>query len=335
MDAAFREPGILIVEGEYTTGAQEHLYIENNGAIAAYSETEGVTFWGSLQCPFYAHKALMAVTGLPEDKVRVIQVETGGAFGGKEDYPSMIGAHAALLAMKSGRPVKIIYDRMEDMAATTKRHPSRARHRTAVTKDGKLLAADIEFCLDGGAYSTLSSTVLSRGHDSLGRRVLLAEYPRAVEGLCDQHAAARGVSRIRRAPGLFATERHMDRVAKAVGLTPEEFRRRNLLRTGETTSTGQEIHQQIDLPGWMERALTPCRVLRKEGPVRSPEPGQSAQEGYRVRRFPSRRGIYRLGRALPQFAGWRRCDCGWSHPRACVEHGVWARHEYDSLPDRS
>ncbi|HZD48995.1 MAG TPA: xanthine dehydrogenase family protein, partial [Silvibacterium sp.] len=163
VDAVFAQPDIIVVEGEYTTGAQEHLYIENNGAIAAYTEQDGVTYWGSLQCPFYAHKSLMGVTGLPEDKIRVIQVETGGAFGGKEDYPSMIGAHAALLAMKSGRPVKIIYDRMEDMAATTKRHPSRARHRTAVTKDGKLLAADIEFCLDGGAYSTLSSTVLSRG----------------------------------------------------------------------------------------------------------------------------------------------------------------------------
>src|SRR5208283_3615224 len=163
VDAAFAHPGIVIVEGEYSTGAQEHLYIENNGAIAAYSERDGVTLWGSLQCPFYAHKSLLGVTGLPEDKVRVIQVETGGAFGGKEDYPSMIGAHAVLLAMKSGRSVKIIYDRMEDMAATTKRHPSRARHRTAVTKDGKLLAMEIDFVIDGGAYATLSAVVLSRG----------------------------------------------------------------------------------------------------------------------------------------------------------------------------
>jgi xanthine dehydrogenase molybdopterin-binding subunit B len=96
-----------IVEGEYATGAQEHLYIENNGAIAVYSVDEGLTVWGSLQCPFYVHKSLVKMTGLPEEKVRVVQVETGGAFGGKEDYPSMIGAHAALLAMKSGKPVKI------------------------------------------------------------------------------------------------------------------------------------------------------------------------------------------------------------------------------------
>ena len=80
-----------IVEGEYRTGAQEHLYIENNGAIAEYSDAAGVMVWGSLQCPFYVHKSLMAVFNLPEDKVRVIQTETGGAFGGKE-APSFAGA---------------------------------------------------------------------------------------------------------------------------------------------------------------------------------------------------------------------------------------------------
>jgi CO/xanthine dehydrogenase Mo-binding subunit len=255
VDAAFAREDVLIVEGEYTTSAQEQLYIENNGVIASYSEEEGLTVWGSLQCPFYVHKSLLGVTGLAEDKVRVIQVETGGAFGGKEDYPSMIGAHAALLAMKSDHPVKIIYDRMEDMAATTKRHPSRTRHRTAVTREGKLVAADIEFCLDGGAYSTLSSTVLSRGTiHSVGPYFWpnIRVRSRAYATNTPPHGAFRGFG----APqSLFATERHMDRIAKALGMTPEEFRRRNLLRTGETTGTGQTIHQQINLEGWMERAL--------------------------------------------------------------------------------
>ncbi|MGA7321351.1 MAG: molybdopterin cofactor-binding domain-containing protein, partial [Candidatus Sulfotelmatobacter sp.] len=134
-----------IVEGEYTTGAQEQLYIENNGMIATFDGTQGITVWGSLQCPYYIHKALMALCNLPAEKVRVVQKETGGAFGGKEEYPSMIAAHAALLAIKSGKPVKIIYDRMEDMTATTKRHPSRTHHRTAVSRDGKILGGEIEF----------------------------------------------------------------------------------------------------------------------------------------------------------------------------------------------
>jgi len=157
--------------------------------------------------------------------------------------------------MKSQRPVKIIYDRMEDMAGTTKRHPSRTRHRTAVTQDGKLLAADIEFYLDGGAYATLSSTVLSRGTIHAGGAYYwpnIRVRSKAYATNTPPHGAFRGFG----APqALFATERHMDCVARAMGLSPEEFRRRNLLRTGETTSTGQEIRQQINLPGWMELAL--------------------------------------------------------------------------------
>ena len=152
-----------VVEGEYRTGAQEQLYIENNGMISSYDAAEGITVWGSLQCPYYVHKALMALCSLPAEKVRIVQMETGGAFGGKEEYPSMIAAHAALLAIKSGRPVKMVYDRAEDMAATTKRHPSRTRHRTAVSAEGKILGGEIEFTIDGGAYATLSSVVLSRG----------------------------------------------------------------------------------------------------------------------------------------------------------------------------
>jgi CO/xanthine dehydrogenase Mo-binding subunit len=141
----------FIVEGEYRTGAQEQLYIEPQGMMAQASVSEGVTVWGSLQCPYYAHKALARLFGLPKECVRVVQMETGGGFGGKEEYPSMIACHAALLAWKSGKPVKIVYDRAEDMVATTKRHPSCTRHRTAVTRDGKLLAMDVVFTIDGGA----------------------------------------------------------------------------------------------------------------------------------------------------------------------------------------
>src|SRR5260370_21730467 len=153
----------LVVEGTYSTGAKEQLYIENNGMIAVANPAEGVTVWGSMQCPYYIHKALRRLFNLPEDKIRVVQLETGGGFGGKEEYPSMLAGHAALLAWKSGKPVKIVYDRAEDMVATTKRHPSITRHRTAVSKEGKLLGMDIDFTIDGGAYATLSAVVLSRG----------------------------------------------------------------------------------------------------------------------------------------------------------------------------
>ena len=162
VDAAWKDAA-HIVEGEYRTGGQEQLYIETNGVVATANPDDGITIWGSMQCPYYVHKALLKPFPLPAEKIRVIQMETGGGFGGKEEYPSMIAGHAALLSWKSDRPVKMIYDRAEDMVATTKRHPSRTRIRTAVSREGKLLALDIEFDIDGGAYATLSSVVLSRG----------------------------------------------------------------------------------------------------------------------------------------------------------------------------
>jgi CO/xanthine dehydrogenase Mo-binding subunit len=244
-----------IVEGEYRTGAQEQLYIENNGIIAEFDPAHGITVWGSLQCPYYVHKALMNLCNLPAEKVRVVQVETGGAFGGKEDYPSMIAGHAALLAIKSGRPVKITYDRLEDMAATTKRHPSRTRHRTAVTKDGKILGGTIDFTIDGGAYTTLSPVVLSRGAIHAGGPYYWPNVricAKAVATNVPPHGAFRGFG----APqSLFAMERHMDRIAQVVGLLPMEVRRRNFLRPGQMTTTEQAVREPIDLGKLLDRAL--------------------------------------------------------------------------------
>jgi CO/xanthine dehydrogenase Mo-binding subunit len=256
VDAALGRDDVLVVEGEYATGAQEQLYIEPNGMIAAVDARQGgVTVWGSMQCPYYIQKALMRAFDLPAEQARVVQMETGGGFGGKEEYPSILALHAALLARKSGRPVKIIYDRAEDMAATTKRHPSRTRHRTAVTREGKVLALDIDFVLDGGAYSTLSQVVLSRGcihaagpYDVENVRI----HGRAMATNAPPHGAFRGFG----APqSLFALERQMDAVARRVGLPPEELRRRNFVRRGQTLATGQVVRDDVDLGGMLDRAL--------------------------------------------------------------------------------
>ena len=254
----------FIVEGEYTTGAQEQLYIEPNGMVAVASPEQGVIVWGSMQCPYYVHKALTKLFGLSDDRVRVIQTETGGGFGGKEEYPSMIAAHAALLAWKSGKPVKVIYDRSEDMAATTKRHPARIRHRTAVSREGKLLGMDIDFAIDGGAYATLSSVVLSRGsihaagpYDCPHVRI----RSQAVATNAPPHGAFRGFG----APQVFfALERHINKVAGAVGLSPEELRRRNFLHKGDCTATGQEIREDVDLNGLLDRALSEADYHNKQ-----------------------------------------------------------------------
>jgi CO/xanthine dehydrogenase Mo-binding subunit len=244
-----------VIEGHYETGAQEQLYIENNGVIAVANPDDGLTIWGSMQCPYYVQKALMTIFDLPAEKVRIIQTETGGGFGGKEEYPSMIAAHAALLAWKSGQPVKLIYDRSEDMAATTKRHPSRTHHRTAVGKDGKLLGMEIDFVIDGGAYATLSSVVLSRGTIHAAGPYSCTNVrirSRAMATNTPPNGAFRGFG----APqSIFALERHMNRVAAAVGLTSEEFRCRNFLHAGDTTATGQVIRENVDLGALLGRAL--------------------------------------------------------------------------------
>ncbi|MGH7392308.1 MAG: xanthine dehydrogenase family protein molybdopterin-binding subunit, partial [Candidatus Rokuibacteriota bacterium] len=245
----------LVVEAAYETGAQEHVYIEPQGMIAEPRGDGGVVIRGSLQCPYYVQPAVAAVLGVPPSQVRVIQTPTGGGFGGKEEYPSVIACHAALLARKAGRPVKIVYERGEDMRATTKRHPSRVHHRVGVTRDGRLVALATDFVLDGGAYVTLSPVVLSRGliHAPgpyrwpslrVRGRVLATNHP--------PHGAFRGFG----APqSIFALEVHLDRVARELDVDPVELRRRNLLRPGDTTATGQRVDPGVDPLAVLDRAL--------------------------------------------------------------------------------
>jgi CO/xanthine dehydrogenase Mo-binding subunit len=274
-----------IVDGEYRTSAQEHLYIENNGVIAEWNIETGVTVWGSLQCPFYVHKSLLSVLDLPEDKVRVIQTETGGAFGGKEDYPSVLAAHAALLARKSGHPVKMVYDRMEDLAATTKRHPSRIRHRTALDLDGKLLAMAIDLATDGGAYSTLSSTVLSRATlHSPGPYVCPNVRVRSHSWATNTvpYGAFRGFG----APqAIFAVERHMDEIAAAIGIDPIELRRRNFLHDGDTTATEQLMRDPVILDQLLDRALAESDYDAKRARFARENPNSPVKRGMGISAF--------------------------------------------------
>ena len=279
VDGAFEDADLVIVEGEYSTGAQEQLYIEPNGMIADFDAKSGLTVWGSMQCPYYIHGALAALLDLPESRVRIVQMETGGGFGGKEEYPTVIAGHAALLAWKSGKPVKMVYGRAEDMAATTKRHPSRTRHRTAVTRDGRLVAMDVEFTIDGGAYCTLSPVVLSRGtihaagpYECPNVRI----RGRAVKTNVPPNGAFRGFG----APqSIFALERHMDRIAKTLDIDPAELRRRNFVRTGDTLAVGQTIREPVDMEALLARALQLSDYHAKRREFARTEPGAAVRKG--------------------------------------------------------
>jgi CO/xanthine dehydrogenase Mo-binding subunit len=252
----------LVVEGEYRTGHQEQLYIEPNGVIAV-PENGGVTVYGSLQCPYYVHRALKILLDLPDERVRVVQTETGGAFGGKEEYPSMIAGHAALLALMAKQPVKIVYDRTEDMVATTKRHPAIVRLKSGVRRDGRLTAIEGDLLMDGGAYATLSAVVLSRAAihatgpyrcDNVRLRA------RSVMTNTPPNGAFRGFG----APqSQFAAEVHMERIAEALGMDPVRLREVNALRPGDETATGQKLGRDTSALAVLREAVRRSDFHRK------------------------------------------------------------------------
>jgi len=255
LDAGFHAADVIL-EGEYRVGHQEQLYIENQAMIAVPGEDGGIVIHGSLQCPYYVHKALKRALKLSSVQARVIQEETGGGFGGKEEYPSMIALHASLLALKARRPVRMIYDRHEDIAATTKRHPAIVRHRTGVTRDGRLVAQDIEVVMDGGAYCTLTPVVLSRG-------VLHAGGPYRCPNVRLRGTATRtntppnGAFRGFGAPQTeFAAETQLNRLAERLNISPAEIRRRNVYRLNDTTPTGQVLRESVAGEEVLEQALS-------------------------------------------------------------------------------
>ncbi|MBL6988298.1 MAG: xanthine dehydrogenase family protein [Bacteriovoracaceae bacterium] len=257
------ESADFVIEQTYETGAQEHLYIENNGMIAVWDDKAGITIWGSMQCPYYVHNAIMPLFSLPAQKVRIIQAGIGGAFGGKEDFPSLIAGHCALLAYKAKRPVKLIYNRREDLANTTRRHPSKTTHKTAVNKDGKILGMDIDFALDGGAYATISSVVLSRG-------AIHAAGPYDVDNIkinanvVATNTPPNGAFRGFGVPqSCFALECHLDFVAKKIGITPEQLRRKNFIASNGSLATGQIIRENIDYQKLMDLTFKHCNFYEK------------------------------------------------------------------------
>jgi CO/xanthine dehydrogenase Mo-binding subunit len=204
----------------------------------------------------------MRALKLTDEQTVVIQAETGGGFGGKEEYPSIVAIHAALLAQKAGRPVRLIYDRHEDLSATTKRHPGVITHRTAVNKDGNLLAQDIEIVLDGGAYCTLTPVVLSRAaihatgpyacpNVRIRARALATNTP--------PNGAFRGFG----APqSQFAAELMVEHVAERLGVSSVDLRRKWMLRVGDTTATGQKLTESVGSQLVLDATLKAAPAVR-------------------------------------------------------------------------
>jgi CO/xanthine dehydrogenase Mo-binding subunit len=273
--AALATPGLTVVEGTWRTPYQEHAYIEPNGMIAAPDGLGGVVVWGSMQCPFYVQKAVASALGCGLNQARIVQTVTGGGFGGKEDAPSAPGAQAALLAHATGRPVRLIFTREEDMAVMSKRHPARIRLRLGAREDGTLVAAEVDYLLDGGAYATLSPVVLFRGaahacgpyrlpHATVDARVVRT------------HTVPCGAFRGFGEPQVvFALEAALDELAERLRLDPLELRRRNALRAGDETITGQRLGSSVGFSEVLDKVAAAADWARKReeyardsGPVR-------------------------------------------------------------------
>ncbi len=237
--------GLETFERIYETTYQEQLYMEKQGVVANYIDNR-IEIHGSMQCPYYIVNALKNAFGFEQDRIRVIQATTGGAFGGKEDFPSIIACQTALASMKTGAPVRLIFDRREDIQFTTKRHPSKVSIKSYL--DGETIKGmRIHVDLDAGPYLGLSDVVLQRAILTMTGAYQIENLE--VSGTTYQtnnvfNGAFRGFG----APqSLFALETHMTQLAKKFNLDPLDFRRNYFVTKGQLTSTGGVFHEEIHL----------------------------------------------------------------------------------------
>lgn len=261
MENAFAEAD-KIYEEEFMTGYQDQTYLETQ-ALMAEPEADGKMFvHGSMQCAYYVHGAVMRVLGCGPAGVHILQDVTGGGFGGKEAFPSILGCQVAVAAHKAKAPVRCIFDRREDLEYTSKRHPSLCKYKVAV-KDGKITAIDCDVKFNAGAYSTLSAVVLQRGIIAAPGIYNIPNVHvrgRAVKTNTTPCGAYRGFG----APQtFFAVEMMMDHVAQDLGVDSLEFKEAHLVRQGDMTSTQGKYHFPVPIPAMIDKVDKACDFRRK------------------------------------------------------------------------
>ncbi len=274
------EPDVLfrqahrVHRGEYRTGYQEHAYLEPQGVLGIYDDGK-ITVYGSIQCPYYVKNALLQAFGWEDDRVRIVQTTTGGAFGGKEEYPSLLAGQVAAAAYKTGQPVQLLLDRSEDMEVTTKRHPALIRLATALDEQGQITAMEADILLNAGAYAGLSSVVLQRALFNICgvyRIPNLTVHGRAVATNTVPTGAFRGFG----APqAIFAIERHLEELAQLSGLDPLEYKLRHQVRQGDPTTTGGTFQQAVKLPELVAAVARRSDYYRKRAEYQTPAPDGS------------------------------------------------------------
>lgn len=263
IEQALAEADSVFVE-TFQTGYQEQAYLETQGMIA-YPHDGRMRVRGSMQCPYYVHGAVAKALGYAGKDVQVIQDVTGGGFGGKEAYPSILACQVAVAAKKANKPVKVVFERREDMEFTSKRHPSISTYKVAV-KNGEITGMDIDVTYNSGAYTTLTPVVLQRGlisSSGVYRIDNLRVTGRAVKTNTVPCGAFRGFG----APQtFFAVEMMMGHVARKLGIEALELKERYMVKQGDATSTSGKYHFHVPLPEMVDRMdeLTGYRSKRKQ-----------------------------------------------------------------------
>ncbi len=252
-----------VIKETFETNYQEQAYLENQGIIAYFDENDKLTLTGSMQCPFYIKRAVMRSCALKDDQVRVIQPAVGGAFGGKEHYPSMIGSQVAIAALKLHRPVKMCFERFEDMTYTTKRHPSHSEYEALIGENNEILGLKIRVKLNGGAYKGCSGVVLSRALIA-SANVYVVENLDVVGDVYMTNTTPTAAFRGFGSPQtIFAMEMFIHHIAKELGIDPLELQYKHLAKKGDVTTNSGHFYDEIILNELMEKAMEMSDYKRK------------------------------------------------------------------------
>ncbi|MFI9227098.1 xanthine dehydrogenase family protein molybdopterin-binding subunit [Streptomyces rimosus] len=273
-DAAARRADV-IVTGEYVFGMQDQAFLGPESGLAVPAEDGGVDLYVATQWLHSDLRQIAPVLGLPEDKVRMTLSGVGGAFGGREDLSMQI--HGCLLALRTGKPVKIVYNRFESFFGHVHRHPARLWYEHGATKDGKLTHMKCRIVLDGGAYASASPAVVGNASSlSVGPYVVEDVDIEAIALYTNNPpcGAMRGFGAVQ---ACFAYEAQMDKLAKKLGMDPVEFRQLNAMEQGTLLPTGQVV----DSPAPVAELLRRVKAM----PL-PPENQWETTEGADVRALP-------------------------------------------------
>ena len=269
---AFAEADELYEE-TFSTGYQEQAYLEVQGMAAEYQADGKVFLHGSMQCPYYVLNAAKRALGLPKEKLRIAQDVTGGAFGGKEDWPSILGAQVGVAAMAAKHNVRCIYERREDIEFTSKKHPSCNTYRAAI-KNGRVTALEIEVLFNAGAYTTLTPVVLQRGiicANGVYDIEHLYIHGRAVKTNTVPSGAFRGFGGPQT---FFSIEMLMEHLAKKLGVPVLDFKLRHLAQQGSETSTSGKYHFPVPLKDMAEELESAAQYRKKRAIYDQPQQGR-------------------------------------------------------------